>query len=184
VNTGVYEIVNLVNGKRYVGSAANFKTRWSVHRHGLKRGKHHSPHLQAAWNKYGAQAFEFRRLLICDPPNLVVYEQAAFDALAPEYNVCRKARSTLGIRWSDEAKARIAATRPNDHFKGRKHSAETKARMSAAQIGNTATLGRKRGPDEVAAIAAAHRGMKRSDEARERMSAAMRLSWAKRKSEI
>jgi hypothetical protein len=57
MNTGVYQIINLTNGKRYIGSAANkrgFDQRWSIHRTLLFQGKHHSSKLQNAWNKYGA----------------------------------------------------------------------------------------------------------------------------------
>jgi group I intron endonuclease len=180
MKAGIYEISNTVNGHRYVGSASDFEARWAVHRHGLVRGKHHSRYLQAAWNKYGPESFQFRRLLICEPKDLLMYEQAAIDGLAPEYNVCRIAASTLGLRWTDEAKARIAS-RPNDHFKGRKHSAETLARMSAAKRGNTATKGKKRSPKAVAATAAAHRGMKRSQETRARIAAAQRAAWARKK---
>jgi hypothetical protein len=120
-----------------------------------------------------------RAFLICAPANLLLYEQAAFDALKPEYNARAIAASNLGHKWSAEALARIA-DRPNDHFKGRKHSAETLARMSEAQRGNTATKGKKRAASAVEKTAAAHCGMKRSPEARARMSAAMKRAWAKR----
>jgi group I intron endonuclease len=180
VSSGVYEIVNTVDGKRYVGSASDIKGRWAVHRHGLSRGKHHSRYLQAAWNKHGGDQFVFRALLFCDKPNLLLYEQAAMDALSPEYNLAKFASSCLGVKWSDEAKERIAS-RPNDHFKGRKHSAETLALMSAAQRGNTATKGKPRNPEAAAKTAAAHRGMKRSEETRARIADALRASWARKK---
>jgi group I intron endonuclease len=97
VSSGVYEIVNTVDGKRYVGSASDIKGRWAVHRHGLSRGKHHSRYLQAAWNKHGGDQFVFRALLFCDKPNLLLYEQAAMDALSPEYNLAKFASSCLGF---------------------------------------------------------------------------------------
>lgn len=172
MKSGIYEIVNTANGRRYIGSAANFEGRFAAHRTGLRKGTHHSRYLQQAWNKYGAGSFEFRRLLICARRDLLVYEQIAIDGLAPAYNICRIAGSGLGIQWSDEAKARIKA-RPNDHFKGRKHSAETLRLMSEKQMGNTATRGKPRRPESIAKTAAAHTGMKRSVETRQRMSEAM-----------
>ena len=57
--------LNTVNDKRYVGSAVNFGARWKEHRHVLKRGTHHSCHLQNAWVKHGEDAFVFRRLIVC-----------------------------------------------------------------------------------------------------------------------
>jgi group I intron endonuclease len=61
MNTGIYQILNKVNGKSYVGSAVNIKKRWAVHRHTLRNNKN-SPHLQKAWNKYGEESFEFNVL--------------------------------------------------------------------------------------------------------------------------
>lgn len=63
--SGIYEIVNTVNGKRYIGSAKKFKIRWSKHVSALRLCKHHSRHLQAAWNKYGEAAFKFLPILTC-----------------------------------------------------------------------------------------------------------------------
>lgn len=56
---GIYGIKNKVNGKLYVGSSSNIEQRWIQHRGMLNRSKHPSPHLQSAWNKYGANAFVF-----------------------------------------------------------------------------------------------------------------------------
>lgn len=167
--SGIYEIVNTVNGKRYVGSAVNIERRFSTHRRMLIRGKHHSRKLQNSWDKHGEAAFLFRRILICEPGYLLMYEQIFIDSTAPEYNICRVAGSTLGIKWPDEIKAKVAKTRKNDHFRGRTHSAETIEKMSNAQRGNTATKGKKRSADAVEKTATAHKGMKRSAETRERI---------------
>lgn len=55
----VYKIRNVVNDKFYVGSTINMKERARTHRNRLRRGNHHSVHLQAAWNKYGEDCFRF-----------------------------------------------------------------------------------------------------------------------------
>lgn len=128
--SGVYEILNTANGKRYVGSAVEFRQRHNEHRSMLRRGKHHSRPFQNAWNKYGEAAFYFRVLLVCAPENLVLYEQRALDALRPDYNVCLVAGSTLGKTHSPETRAKIAAK-----ASGRKRpamSAEHRAALSAA----------------------------------------------------
>src|SRR3970040_1255088 len=54
---GVYKILNVMNGKVYVGSAANFKSRWKFHLGQLRYGNHHSITLQRAYNKYGERNF-------------------------------------------------------------------------------------------------------------------------------
>ena len=56
---GIYKIINTINNKFYVGSAVNFSRRKTRHFSELRRGKHNNRHLQAAWNKYGEQAFVF-----------------------------------------------------------------------------------------------------------------------------
>lgn len=59
---GVYIIVNLVNGKVYVGSALDVDYRWKTHQDQLNAGTHLNLHLQSAWNKYGSSFFEFELL--------------------------------------------------------------------------------------------------------------------------
>lgn len=66
-NQGVYIIKNKINGKIYVGSTADtFDRRWKNHRKKLREGKHHSKHLQASWNKYGEENFEFKVLEVTE----------------------------------------------------------------------------------------------------------------------
>lgn len=50
--SGIYEIVNRTNGKRYIGSAKEFKARWKHHASALKNNKHQNKHLQRAFCKY------------------------------------------------------------------------------------------------------------------------------------
>jgi len=53
-------IIRCKNAKKnYYGSTTNFKKRVKDHKYLLHRNKHHSSHLQNAWNKYGEDAFEF-----------------------------------------------------------------------------------------------------------------------------
>lgn len=53
----IYQILNSVNGHRYVGSAVNLKSRLYSHWSQLRRKVHHSPYLQRAFNKYGEGNF-------------------------------------------------------------------------------------------------------------------------------
>jgi len=57
--SGVYQIRCKQNGKIYVGSAVNLRARWDLHRRSLIMKQHFNPHLQSAWNLYGAENFEF-----------------------------------------------------------------------------------------------------------------------------
>lgn len=78
-SSGIYEIRNLTNGKRYIGSAVNFDKRWKAHIWKLNKGQHHAPHLQASWKKYGGGGFVFEPLLICAKENLTLYEQIVIE---------------------------------------------------------------------------------------------------------
>lgn len=61
--SGIYKIINKVNGKYYVGSSENIvcekSGRFKRHKKDLRKGNHHSIHLQRAWNKYSEQNFDF-----------------------------------------------------------------------------------------------------------------------------
>lgn len=170
--SGIYEIICLSTGKRYIGSAKEFHSRWKQHRRLLRLGTHHSRHLQAAWGKHGEENFAFRRLLLCAPDCLVMYEQIAMDALRPAFNIAPVAGNCLGMRHSDETKAKQSARmRGNKHTLGLKHRPESIELIRTSKFGNTATKGKPRNPEAVAATAEAHRGMKRSEATRAKISA-------------
>lgn len=76
---GIYEIRCLPTGKIYIGSAVDLRARWSHHQANLRRGTHRNPHLQAAWNKYGAAGFVFSVLELTDGAGLLQAEQAWLD---------------------------------------------------------------------------------------------------------
>lgn len=95
MKSGVYRIRNVVNGKCYVGSAANIKCRWSIHLGCLKADKH-SRKFQNAWNKYGVGNFEFLIIEYCILENLVTREQHwidFYDSFRKGYNTRPRAKN-------------------------------------------------------------------------------------------
>lgn len=58
----VYEIKNKINGRRYVGSSINGKSRLREHFRLLKNKQHHNHWLQMDYDKYGEHAFEVRTI--------------------------------------------------------------------------------------------------------------------------
>lgn len=100
---GIYQIVNKVNGKRYVGSAVNFASRWRVHKHQLRKGNHHSVALQRAWNSYGEDSFDFAIIEECDREKLIEREQIHLD-MGYDYNCSPTASSSLGVVGREETK--------------------------------------------------------------------------------
>lgn len=63
--SGIYRIINIINGKVYIGQSINVYQRWSSHKAYLRSNNHHSEHLQRAWNKYGEKNFKFEILIQC-----------------------------------------------------------------------------------------------------------------------
>ncbi len=110
-SSGIYAIVNKINGKRYIGSAVSFKKRWYIHVCRLRKGTHHSPKLQNGWNKYGEESFEFVELECCEKEELIKREQHWIDELRPFYNIAKLAGSSLGIKRSEELKKRLSDIR-------------------------------------------------------------------------
>lgn len=58
--TGIYEIVNTKTNTIYVGQSMNITSRLKDHKAKLINGKCTNKPLQADWDKYGENAFEFR----------------------------------------------------------------------------------------------------------------------------
>ena len=107
--TGIYMLRNRCNGKLYIGSTTQgFAARWKDHAWRLRLGVNGCSILQAAWNKYGKDAFEFRVIEECAPKACLSREQWWIDGLKPEYNACPIAGSQLGAKRSPEACERIA----------------------------------------------------------------------------
>jgi group I intron endonuclease len=191
--SGIYLIENTVNGKRYVGSAVQIRRRWKYHRTQLQTGKHHCRHLQAAWRKYGGEAFTVAVIEFVDRERLIEREQHWIDTLAPEYNTVRVAGSTLGFRFTPEQRAQLSEIQRNRlRPRGWKHSDETRAKIRRALTGQRRTpeqcercraaqVGRKLPAETRAKMSAARTGTKRSAETRALMAESARRAHARRR---
>ncbi|HHG5664268.1 TPA: NUMOD3 domain-containing DNA-binding protein [Pseudomonas aeruginosa] len=124
--SGIYQIRNLVNGKRYVGSSVRLKKRWAEHLKDLAGGDHHAKALQRAWNKYGADAFVFSVLEFCGRDVLIDREQHHLDQ-GSHYNTCKFAASMLGVSPSAETRAKLS-----EKLKGRVFTEEHRKKISDA----------------------------------------------------
>jgi group I intron endonuclease len=160
---GIYAIEGPNNGI-YVGSAKSIAVRFRQHRWALDHNRHLNRHLQAAWNKYGADAFIFSILEeVLDAKQLIAAEQRWLDTTFATrakqciYNICIQAGNTLGVACSEETKRKISAKnagrikgppteenrkKAGDARRGIRHSLESRLRMSAAQKKAVATKGK------------------------------------------
>jgi len=153
---GVYEIVNLYDGKAttYVGSSSDVARRWGDHCVRLRNGVHENCYLQRAWAKYGEEAFFFTIIEEMDDEAILLErEQYWLDRFLewPEaiYNI---AHDVNGGAMTEETKQRIS-----NALKGYPKSEITKRKLSVARKGkklsiehrhklSEAKIGKKRGP--------------------------------------
>lgn len=169
VNSGVYEIVNKVNGKRYVGSAVDLSKRERQHFNHFRNGSHPNIHLKRSISIHGIENFYFRSIVYCSRNNVIAWEQAMIDELKPEYNICRKAGNTSGVKFSQETKDKISAS-----HKGRKHPPRSKEYREKI---SSALKGKKKSKSHMDALQLGRSKRVFTDELREKYSEATRRSY-------
>lgn len=74
---GVYQIRNKVNGKVWIDSSTNVPAKFNRYRLQLNVGTHPSRSLQAEWDEFGEDAFEFETLEPLEPRTDRNYDYAA-----------------------------------------------------------------------------------------------------------
>lgn len=114
--SGIYEIVNLKNGKKYIGQSKNLNERLNAHIRMLHGNCHTNNHLQNSYNKHGEKFFEFKALVYCEEYFLSEYEQFYVDRHDPEmlYNFRLDCvDSQLGVYHSGETRKSIAISTKN-----------------------------------------------------------------------
>lgn len=123
----IYWIRNKLNGKFYVGSSTQRYVRWRTHKKKLRANTHHCRHLQAAWNKYGEDSFEFSVV------EKVLREedlQAAEDRWLTEH-VGKPHCYNVGLRSGAPMRGRTGEAHPNF---GKSLSEEQKQRLREATL--------------------------------------------------
>lgn len=123
--TGIYLWVNKKNGKSYVGSAVNLANRFYAY-YNLKYTLKSAMAISRALLKYGHSEFSLHILEYCEVHNVLEREQYYLDLILPEYNILKKAGSSLGYRHTEETLVK---------FKERKHSEESRLRIGSSRIG-------------------------------------------------
>ena len=85
--SGIYRILNKINGNCYIGSSLNVEKRYKHHLSTLRHTSRRCSILQKAFNKYGEDNFEFQVILCCKPEYRLYYEQQLIRELNSQYNV-------------------------------------------------------------------------------------------------
>lgn len=104
---GIYHIVNRVNGKYYIGSSNHIYRRCRRHKNDLHCNTHGNAHLQASWNKYGKENFDFVIVeIISNEDELLLREQYHLD-IAVKNNVYNLSFSAERTFLTDDTKQKI-----------------------------------------------------------------------------
>jgi group I intron endonuclease len=145
--SGIYQIENTINGKKYIGQAVDLYERNYRELTALKGGYFTNKHLQNSWNKYGSESFELTILVDgCEESELDDLEIANIllhDATDTDYGY-NKTEGGNGGRPVEETKEKISKTlagrkrskesilKQSKTLTGKKHSEETKKKQSSA----------------------------------------------------
>jgi group I intron endonuclease len=166
---GVYQIVDWIGGRQYVGSAADFHPRWQFHWSQLRRGIHHSAYLQRVYDKYGEDNLSIEILEVIEIPNgwsdaeadglIRGREQWWMDACQPVFNSHPAAGSSLGFKHSAETKEKLKQRRTRGPV-----PEEEKEALRQRMTGNTYCVGRVRSEASRARTSAALKGKPKSPE--------------------
>jgi GIY-YIG catalytic domain-containing protein len=111
--SGIYKILNTINGKVYIGSAVNMMKRRTSHLSQLRKGNHHSHKLQLDWCAYGSGAFVFEIVEECLAADRLNREQHHLDqnrAVEIGYNVALCAEAPMTGRRVSEATKKLIGT--------------------------------------------------------------------------
>ncbi len=138
--SGIYKIINKINGKYYVGSSNDVignSGRWYAHKRLLKLQSHINKYLQNAWNKYGENNFDFVIVEVVPENDLLMIEQKYLDIAKTEkdkcYNICYDAQSPMkGKKHTLEARRKMSI-----RLKGRTFSEKHKENLSKINKGKT-----------------------------------------------
>ena len=145
-STGIYGIRNIKNGKIYIGQTKeNFLRRYLHHQWKLRDHSHDNPFLQEDWDEYGDKCFEFVVIELIDDYSQLdareIYYIQYYKDLGLAYNILGGGGGRLGTPMSDHAK-QILGAKNREHMLGKKHSEETKRKMSESRMNNTYFLNR------------------------------------------
>jgi group I intron endonuclease len=129
--SGIYKIINKVNGKYYVGSSNNILKRLKHHINRLKNNKHVNDYLQNAWNKYQITNFKFY-IIECVNSNLLYIEQKYLNIAKTEQHISYNLKFIVsGGDISDYSKQKISKA-----LKNRIVSNETKEKLKISHLGH------------------------------------------------
>lgn len=138
MDSGIYQIVNTADGKRYIGRSNHLEKRWKTHEWLLKTNRHFNIHLQRAYN-LNPSAFKFEVLEYCESEDLnekEVFYISKFNTMnmAYGYNLCEGGKSTTGRVCTEETRKKISEKKTG--YKCKREDVEKRTRSLKEHIAN------------------------------------------------
>ena len=134
---GIYGILNVVNGKWYIGQSGDMRDRMHRHRYRLRTKTHKNEHLQASFDKHGEASFEY--LIIERLPDELMNDRECFwigyyrsHERTHGYNI--ETGGCSQRRLPEETRVKMA-----EAHKGKILPEETKKRISESKMGHPVT---------------------------------------------
>jgi group I intron endonuclease len=153
---GIYQILNLRNGKSYIGQSygkQGILGRWEGHRSDLRRGSTTNTKFLNAWRKYGEDSFDFRIVMVI-PNKIEILDEAEtyfiklFDSIDNGYNLreggnsarhspssTEKLKQSLHTYYSNQGNRNKASIAQRKRFAEQGVSKETRIKQSKSQTG-------------------------------------------------
>ena len=152
--SGVYRIVNTENGKRYYGSSNNLRKRWNNHKSDMRKGEHENPGIREDVATFGEEVFEFEPLVYCPESEMKELEARFINKRIHSVRCYNRRDGNGSCEHTEETKAKISAANmgENHPMYGKTHTDESKAKISAAG------KGKPKSEEHKAKISAAQKG--------------------------
>jgi group I intron endonuclease len=133
--SGIYLLTNIINNKKYIGSAQDLEERLSFYfskskmNCALKQGK---SYICSAILKDGLENFSIKIIEYCEVSELLAREKYYINFLESEYNIIKDPTvpPMLNRSHSEESKQKIS-----DSKKGKNHTLKTREKISEALKG-------------------------------------------------
>ena len=127
----IYKIENQINHKVYIGQTIDYKSRIRYHKKFLRLNKHSNPFLQADYNKFGSNNFNYSILEITNKSLALIKEMDWINYYGGTNN-----DNTYNVRGNGKGNDNIEYGRRKiqfktfDNFRNHKHTEESKNKIS------------------------------------------------------
>lgn len=156
--SGIYCFENLLNGMKYIGQAQNLNKRIKKHLSLLRTNREECLYLQRAWNFYGGESFiiyiiEEVEVFLLNEKEPFYIKELKSHVTENGYNISWGGKTPMrGRKHSEETKRKMSESRSgekNPNF-GKPMSEEQKRKLSDGRLGNKHwSFGTKHKPETI-----------------------------------